>query len=105
MFCHQQFYAGLERYLVNAQRPSDIAYPAHTSGALPPPFLIGSMNTFDIVNQNGGYGDTLIQLIHIYQWDTTDDNASGSRTTAVGTPYTNPNQYGSNQMHPGFNCT
>jgi hypothetical protein len=104
MFCHQQFYAGLESYLVNAQRPSDIAQPAHTTGAVRPPFLIGSMNTYDIINQNGG-PDTLPQLVQIYQWDTTDVNAAGSNTAAVGTPYTTANQYGSNQMHPGLNCS
>jgi hypothetical protein len=105
MFCHQQYYAGLESYLVNAQRPSDIAEPAHTTGATPPPFLIGSMNTYDIINQDTGYGDTLSQLVHIYQWDATDVNASGSTTAAVGTPYTSASQYGNNQMHPGLNCT
>jgi hypothetical protein len=104
MFCHQQFYAALESHLVNAQRPSDIVQPAHTTGAPPQTFLIGSMNTYDIINQNSGYGDTLPQLINIYQWDATDVNASGSTTTAVGTPYTGPNQYGSNPMHPGLNC-
>ncbi len=104
MFCHQQFYAGLESYLVNAQRPSDISQPAHVTGS-PPPFVVGSMNTYDIVNQNSSHGDTLAQLIKIYQWDTTDVNASGSNRTAVGTPYTSAAQYGNNQMHPGLNCT
>jgi hypothetical protein len=63
------------------------------------------MNTYDIVNQNSSHGDTLAQLIKIYQWDTTDVNASGSNRTAVGTPYTSAAQYGNNQMHPGLNCT
>jgi hypothetical protein len=105
MFCHQQFYAGLESQLVSALRPSDIAQPTGTIGATRPAFLIGSMNTFDIINQNSGYGDTLAQLTKIYQWDTADVNASGSQTAAVGTPYTDPNQYGKNPMHPGLNCS
>jgi hypothetical protein len=104
MFCHQQFYAGLESYLVSALRPSDIAHPNGTT-ATKPAFLIGSMNTFDIVNHNSGYGDTIPQLVDIYQWDTADVNATGSTTTAVGTPYTGSNQYGNYPMHPGLNCS
>lgn len=108
MFCHQQVYAGLESMLVNAARPSDIYQPTGYLLATPPPFLIGSQNTFDIVNQHGGNGDANIALIHLYQWDTravVAKESDNSGSTIM--PYTSSNQYetGADQMHPGQNCS
>jgi hypothetical protein len=104
MLCHQQLYAQLESYLVNAVRPSDITQPAHTL-ATPPPFVIGNQNTWNIVNQKSGT-TALPTLIDIYSWDTTVVAAtdSGNNATTI-TPYTSASQYGSNVLHPGKNCT